>query len=75
MLRILETRRSKLKLLQVVNYFRAVQRLLALDLKEFVTREKAVGEMKDVIEPHFGKRGDGIPISRGAGQKGPGQIF
>ena len=67
MLRILETRKNKIKLLQVVNYFRAVQRMLALDLKEHVTREKAVGEMKDVIEPHYGKKGDGIPISRSAG--------
>ena len=75
MLRILETRKSKLKLLQYVNYFRAVQRVLALDLKQFVTREKALGDKKDIIEPHYGKRGDGQPISREAGQKGPGMIF
>ena len=74
MLRLLETRKNKLKLLQVVNYFRAVQRMLSLDLKEFVTREKAVGEEQDIIEPHYGKNSDGIPISRNVRQSGPGSI-
>ena len=75
MLRLLETRKNKLKLLQVVNYFRAVQRMLSFDLKEFVTREKAVGHQEDVIEPHYGKKADGIPIARSAKQSGPGEIF
>ena len=74
MLRLLETRKNKIKLLQVVNYFRAVQRMLSFDLKEFVTREKAVGNMPDIIEPHYGKRGDGVPISRKVSNKGPGEI-
>lgn len=52
-----------------------MQRLLALDLKEHVTREKAVGENRDIIEPHFGKDGNGKNISKMAPQTGPGSIF
>ena len=62
-LRLLKTRECKIKLMSITNYFRAVQRILALDLKEFVTREKAIGEQKDVIEPHFGKDSDGRPLA------------
>ncbi len=65
-LRLLKQREYKQKLLSTVNYFRAVQRLLALDLKEHVTREKGVGEKSDVIEPHFGKDGDGKNLSKQA---------
>ena len=74
-LRLLKTRGCKIKLLSLVNYFRAIQRTLALDLKEFVTREKAVGESKDRIEPHFGTDGNGRALSKQAAQSGPGKIF
>lgn len=74
-LRLLKTRECKIKLLSIVNYFRAIQRTLALDLKEFVTREKAIGETKDGIEPHFGKDASGKALSKKAHQSGPGQIF
>ena len=63
-LRMLKSREYKHKLLCVVNYFRAVQRVLTLDLKEHVTREKALGERKDLIEPHFGKDSENIPLSK-----------
>jgi hypothetical protein len=62
-IRLLETRKNKLKLIQVVNYFRAVQRMLALDLKEYVTREKAIGDQQDIIEPQFGTNSDGKPLN------------
>jgi len=63
-LRLLKSREYKQKLLTIVNYFRAVQRILALDLKEHVTREKAVGERADLIEPHFGRDGEGKRLSQ-----------
>lgn len=52
-----------------------MQRILALDLKEHVTREKAVGDRGDLIEPHFGRDGDGKLISKQTPQTGPGRIF
>ena len=63
-LRLLKSRDYKQKLLSLVNYFRAVQRILAFDLKEHVTREKSLGEEKDVIEPHYGRDGEGRHISK-----------
>ena len=74
-LRLLKCRDTKQKLLSLVNYFRAVQRVLALDLKEHVTREKAVGDRGDLIEPHYGRDGDGRIISKQTPQTGPGKIF
>ena len=74
-LRMLKSREYKQKLLSVVNYFRAVQRILALDLKEHVTREKAIGEKKDLLEPHFGRDSNDKPLSKHAPQTGPGKIF
>lgn len=73
-LRLLKSRDYKRKLLSLVNYFRAVQRILALDLKEHTTREKGIGDEKDVIEPHFGKDENGRPLSKMASQTGPGSI-
>lgn len=49
--------------------------MLALDLKEHVTREKGIGERKDLVEPHFGKDGDGKSLAKQAPQTGPGKIF
>lgn len=74
-LRLIKSREYKNKLLSIINYFRAVQRLLALDLKEHVTREKSLGEEKDLIEPHYGRDGQGRHISKMASQTGPGKIF
>ena len=74
-LRLLKSREYKHKLLSLVNYFRAVQRILAFDLKEHVTREKSIGESKDLIEPHFGRDGEGRHISKMSSQTGPGKIF
>lgn len=52
-----------------------MQRILALDLKEHVTREKAMGDRGDLIEPHFGRDGEGKIISKQTPQTGPGRIF
>ena len=43
-MRVIKTRDYKIQLLSVVNYFRAIQRILALDVREFMTREKAMGD-------------------------------
>lgn len=37
--------------MQSVNYFRAVQRVLAFEMRSYVTREKALGERQDIIDP------------------------
>lgn len=42
-LRLLKSRETKSKLVQAVNYFRGVQRRLAHDVREFFTRERALG--------------------------------
>lgn len=49
-LRLIKTRDTKIKMLQVVNYFRAVQRILSLEMKHMVTRERAQGDKDDIIE-------------------------
>ena len=74
-LRLIKSREYKQKLLSLVNYFRAVQRILAFDLKEHITREKSLGEEKDLIEPHYGRDGENRQISKLASQTGPGKIF
>lgn len=61
--------------MSLVNYFRAVQRILALDLKEHMTREKSVGDKVDLIEPHFGRDGEDKFISKQTDTAGPGHIF
>jgi len=58
-LRLLKTRDIKIKMLHVLNYFRAIQRILALDVRENMTREKGLGDYSNIIDPHFGKNGDG----------------
>ena len=45
-------------MLHVLNYFRAIQRILALEVRENMTREKGLGDYSNVIDPHFGKNGD-----------------
>jgi hypothetical protein len=42
-LRYLKTRGLKVKMIQAVNFFRAVQKRLAFDVREFATRERALG--------------------------------
>jgi hypothetical protein len=42
-LRLLKSRDTKAKMIQVLNYFRGVQRRLAHDVREFFTRERALG--------------------------------
>jgi hypothetical protein len=58
-LRLIKTRDVKVQMLAVLNYFRAIQRILALDLREHMTREKGLGDYSNIIDPHFGKNGDG----------------
>lgn len=74
-MRVIKTRDYKIQLLSVVNYFRAIQRILALDVREFMTREKAMGDKIDMIEPHFGYTADGKEIIKTIQPQGPGNIF
>ena len=76
-LRLIKTRDSKIKLLSVLNYFRAIQRLLTLDMKEFYSRERSLGETseKDRNNPYFGKDAKGKPFASTAGNSEPGSIF
>ena len=50
-LRHTKTRDIKIKLLHVVNYFRAVQRILAFEVKEYFTREKCLGARSEMLGP------------------------
>ncbi len=43
-LRHMQTRDYKIKLLYCLNYFRAIQKRMMLDLKEFGTRERIYGD-------------------------------
>ena len=57
-LRLLKSRESKAKMIQALNYFRGVQKRLAHDVREFFTRERALGGQKldeALIGPQFGK--------------------
>ena len=47
-LRHMRQRDSKTQLLYCLNYFRAIQKRLMLDLREFGTRERIMG---DVVQP------------------------
>jgi len=48
-LRHMKARDYKIKLLYCLNYFRAIQKRMALDLKEFGTRERIYG---DQVQPY-----------------------
>ena len=76
-LRTLKTRDCKIKLLGVLNYFRAVQRQLTFDMKEFYSRERSLGETseKDRNNPYFGKNTNGKPFAATAGNSEPGSLF
>ena len=45
-LRLLKSRAIKAELIQALNYFRGVQKRLAHDVREFFTRERALGGQK-----------------------------
>ena len=62
-------------MLSVLNYFRAIQRILALDVRENMTREKGLGDFSNVIDPHFGKNGEGQSIAKQQPPSGPSNIF
>ena len=40
-----------------------------------MSREKAMGDQKDLIDPHFGKNSKGVSITKLQGPAGPGDIF
>lgn len=40
-----------------------------------MTREKGLGDHKDIIDPHFGKNAEGINIVKLQGPAGPSEIF
>ena len=63
-LRLIKTRDIKIQMLSVLNYFRAIQRILALDVREFMTREKGLGDFSNILDPHFGKNGEGKSIAK-----------
>ena len=49
LLRHLRSRDTKIKLLHTLNYFRSVQKRLTLDLREFATRDRVMGNMEYVL--------------------------
>ena len=64
-------------MIQVLNYFRAVQKRLAFDVREFFTRERALGGQKveeAAIGPQFGKDEHGNLKAKKGGSAGPGGI-
>jgi len=62
-------------MLSVLNYFRAIQRILALDVREFMAREKGLGDFSNILDPHFGKNGEGKNIAKQQPPSGPSEIF
>jgi len=76
-LRLLKQRGIKAQLIQAMNYFRAVQKRLAFDVREFFTRERALGGQKveeALIGPQFGKDEQGNLKAKQGGSAGPGGI-
>lgn len=63
-LRLIRTRDLKIKLFHVVNYFRSIQRVLAFDMREMLTRERALGDKRDILDPHYGRTDQGVPITK-----------
>jgi hypothetical protein len=47
----MKSKELKTKILYTLNYFRAIQKRLMLDLREFGTRERVVGDVSDPIIP------------------------
>ena len=76
-LRLLKTRAIKAKMIQALNYFRGVQKRLAHDVREFYTRDRALGGQQveeALIGPQFGKDSTGNLKAKSAGSAGPGGI-
>lgn len=48
-LRYMESRDTKIKIQYSLNYFRAIQKRLMLDLREFGTRERILGDVSDPL--------------------------
>ena len=48
-LRYMESRDAKIKIQYSLNYFRAIQKRLMLDLREFGTRERILGDVSDPL--------------------------
>ena len=47
----MDSRDAKTKLLYSLNYFRSIQKRLMLDLREFGTRERVLGDVTDPLIP------------------------
>lgn len=45
----MESRDAKIKIQYSLNYFRAIQKRLMLDLREFGTRERILGDVSDPL--------------------------
>jgi hypothetical protein len=77
-LRFMQSRDMKTKILYTLNYFRSIQKRLMLDLREFGTRERVVG---DVADPHLSpeegdqavKDGLNLIVSSTAPKREPGE--
>ena len=50
-LRYMQSRDNKIKVLYSLNYFRSIQKRLMLDLREFGTRERVLGDVADPLIP------------------------
>lgn len=50
-LRYMESRDNKIKILYCLNYFRSIQKRLMLDLREFGTRERVLGDVTTPLIP------------------------
>lgn len=50
-LRYMDSRDSKTKILYSLNYFRAIQKRLMMDLREVGTRERVLGDVVDPLIP------------------------
>lgn len=49
-MKMLKAREFKIKLLHTLNYFRSIQKRLSLDVSEYYSREKAIGDL-EIITP------------------------
>ena len=50
-LRHMKSRDYKTKILYILNYYRAIQKRMMLDLREFATRERILGDLVQPIIP------------------------
>jgi hypothetical protein len=76
-LRLLRSRECKTKMIQALNFFRGVQKRLAHDVREFYSRERALGGQKveeTLVGPQFGKDEHGNLKAKKCGTQGPGNV-